>query len=1434
MKYVNHFIGSARKSFGLVFLFLGMAGLLGASPASAQTITTGRITHTIVKSKVTPPSMGREFWVALAQNYLDESGKYYRIYITSANNTTAYVQMGNGPVTAVPVGAYKIGTANIPLGWEMKSSGVVENKGVHIWSNDADICCYLMSHNPYTSDGEYIIPNIGWGTDYVVAAYGALFEGFGSYVFDFPSEFTIVANQDNTVCTITPSADLRQAAAYPGNNTVVAYPAGVPFTVQLNRGQSVQYQTVKAQGVDGYDVTGTIIHSNQPVGVVGGSQCPNIPPDFPYCDHVTDMIPPVRTWAQTYYTTSPAQPMGMSGHDFSLYLIISSKPGQMIYRQDATTGIHQECIINNKYGTYWVEEQLSNKWFSDAPFLLVQYLNSSTYPDYNNGNGDPAEVVVNPRENFTKTVVFQTPVSIGSQTPYDNYANIIVNVNDERNTLFDGGSILKYTHQPVDDTFEVFVVPHIAPGAHVVKGDTSGVGVYIYGYGFDESYAWTGSFGTGTFHSPDTVPPLPVITGECYRALVHLSDSGNLPGITPPQPQSHLNAIHVDTIYNMAYQPDPYPNWIEGAGLDTSGYSMFVADRTKPAILVVETIDLAGNVTTITSTYTPQVAGIAPPLQDFGVGKLTPTYEYDTLINQGKIPFKFTNVSLLHGDVGFKIDSAATGPLAVGEKRIIKISFLPVKQTTVHDTIIFGDECLVDSAAVVGSGGAPDFWVADVIWKDVPLTPPSPGAWVEKAAAIHNTSKQDVLHINSPSWTDSTHFVLIPGQTFPRVVQPLGVDSVQFWYEPTDLNGNTAVGTWTAQENGTDGNPLSHTDKLIGNAIAPSAAFGGNDTISLACITTPDTAHFAFVLSNVGKASLTVRPIIMSNTTDFINLVGHDMHRGSWDASRQTETLLEGDYDTILVDFPVTPNTNQTATTTLIAIDANTGDTIGRATATVNVVYRSQQILPTSLTFGAPTPIDFRGAPQSATFNVTNSASEDLTITSIALENGGAYNGAYTITAKDQANQPITYPYVAKAGVSVQVTVNFDPSAYPDSAQAANVLVNTDACVQQKVPLMAYVVVSGAAAIGHTFPPMLSCDQGSDFITVLNTKPVGFVDTIVSASWVQNTGKFTTPNVIHDIVDGNASLKFPVNFNPDPNAAAQTVYDTLELIMHNNHMLKNGTYYDTVFAPVKGTAAPIMLTATSDFGTAGVDSAYAGQQLTLPIHFSVNLNGLDASGYTLANENITKVVLKYYIPHPDLLSVPTASDISGLPNGWSVSNPQMVGDTLIVTLTGTQPLDEKVTSLGQIRFNVYLSKSDGSTQVQLVSITPYTNAGNTLGSCVQTSVQSGTMNLILRCGDATMRAVMSNQPFSFVRPVTPNPVTGGHITFDYQNRGAMNLTLAIYDVLGKEVSRPIDNIRHDAGEWMTTVDVSNMPNGTYTYRMSSGKDVISQQFVIQR
>ena len=1480
MTHSNAHSSIVVRMFAVVLVAGAMLLGLFNSTATGQT---SLIHHTIQKVHQNPPSMGRDFWFSMMSNYwgIDLGGKYMRIYITSPNNTTAYVE-SEGTITPVPIQAMKVGSFKVPEFWEMESSGIVESQAIHVYSKDADLTVYDMSHNDYTSDGSYIIPTIGWGTDYVVGAYASLFEGFGTYVYDLPSTLAVTADQDNTQVDITPSCDCRQttngALGGNGSATVVVFSAGNTYSWTLNRGQDLELMPVKASDPDNFDLTGTIVHSSQPVGLSGGSGCPNIPLEFPYCDHVEEMIPPVRTWAETYYATNWIQPPG-SPDDYTRFLFIASQPGQTIYRHDCVTGDHTECVISNQYGIYWDELESGQKFWSKDPFLLVAYVNSATYPGGQNGQGDPAECVINPRENFTDTIVFQTPQSIGNIIPYTNYANIIVNDADAKYTYFDGQSIIGGKGaQCVDDTFEIFNIPKIAPGAHRVEnrykamnhGQPShgGVGAYIYGYGYDESYAWAGGFGTGTFHSPDTVAPLVDTINQCFNAFVHVSDSGLLPdGV---HPQSGLSQIRLDSVYNMNYLPD-VPQFVEGSGADTSGYGLFPVDETKEAFLRVDVFDLAGNESIITSIYKPLVDSITPELNNLGVTIASATnYGYDTITNDGQIPIKFTSIKLKFGDQGFAIDSADLSQLAPGKSRIIKISFSAKKSTKAVDTVQVSTSCNEIQAAVIGSGGAADFTVTSYHWSNVLLTSPNPTCYTGTVKIV-NLSNIPIT-IDSAHWPDSVHFHAI--SKFPFVVPPApGSYTFNVEYCPDSgslTTENATQGAWFSKDvlvlN--TSNPDPRFDSLTGNALAPAETFIPDQVIEDTCVQPGQTETVNFTVAATGKAGSVIKTILQSDPTDFVNLTGRlDQTGTTWAPADTIQSLAAQSTATISVTCNLPVGVNDTLIDTLTAIDGN-NSVIGVRTVKIITHYFQESPVP-PLNYGL---LPYKSGKVVRIIPITNSSStQPLIVHTIQIEIN-QYLGAYTLSL--EAGQSL--PDTLAPNTTIFDTLYFDPSYSFDAKQNTIIDINTNSCLGQQATVIAGVSVQGDGVTTYNATPILSCDTHLDTVTIFNPKPKSdtddVVDTIVAASITgTSTAAFSFPTLsgqaitglLNTTIDGTTKLQalpttltVPVLFTPPavPAPGMQTFYDTITVRLRSNR----GTD-TTMTIALEGIAGSMQVTATAAIANitqstlSGTNSAHASEQLQMPAMVSLNNGGLNA--ITTDMLGINEIKLTYVIPQRDLLRI---TGFNGILTGWQLksgtdpvaqqtqggNNPS---ETIVVDLVPTNPanvltaaqLGSKAANFGHLDFTAELDTGAATTPVQLSSIELDGSNGSLPATCVNTVSSGDNYSLVSACGDQSLQLLMENkgQLIQFVGPATPDPAAGSDVTVKYANRGAAALTLAIFDELGNEVGRPVNNVYHDAGTWQVTCDVSKFASGTYTARLSgtsaTGPMSTSTQFVVK-
>lgn len=1406
--------------------------------------------------------MGRDLWFMLLTNYSTggSSGKYYALYVTSPNTTTVHVQLSGGLSRTIQVQPFKSAVFNIPLAWETSSAGRVEDMGIHVWSNDADICCYVMSHNPYTSDGFYVYPLIGWGTEYVVAGYAALFEGFGSYVYDLPSEFGVVANSDQTRVTITPTQDLRFEVANGTNCSAIFANRGVPTQVTLQRGQNIQCKSTCTQNCDDYDLTGTVITSNNPVGVICGSQCPNIPCDFPYCDHVCEQVPPVRMWANTYYTVPFFQPPSMPpSHSASTFLVIGTKKGQKIYRFDASAQQNTLYCVVGKYEPYWRNDIAEgSRWSSDAPFLLVQYINSASYPDNYNGNGDPAEVVVPPVEQFTKKAVFQLPISIGNQNPYTNYVNIIANEND-KNVLLDGKPVGLATRVYIDGKYTGYRVTGLKTGGHIVESD-SGAGIYIYGYGYDESFGWTGNFANSTFNSPDTIPPVPDTTGVCYDAHVSIVDT--MFGVAFPPPatgiESGLFFTTVDSQVNMAYILDP--NWSEGKQQQKSFYDMYVLDHSKPAILIVSYYDQAGNKTTVTSTYRPELALLSPPLTDFGIGNATNcTIMYDTLTNLGETGFKYKTLKLLFGDKGFSLDTSySSNSLGIGEKRLIRICFKSLTGASAVDTLVMDDGCDVQKVVLIGTGGQPDFYVTGYDFGPNILNSTSAPS---KNVVARNTSATQPISYDSMYVEDPVHFkpnptgwISDPSKTFSAAAKSDYPVEFNFVTTSTDTNGPYQTKWWTHSPtitNSTTGENGWRSAILRATVVSPAISIGTDQEVTVECVNASNaTVELQYEIAASGTATSNIVKIEHTNATDFTTFTAW-LQNGNQitPLDPMNSVLQQGSKIFVKESITLPMYVNQDFVDQITAYYRDPSDGVVKQVpgspvkGTVHAVYRSGQVTADGVVGGSTItfpPVAYKSGKISKIITFTDTTTQPMNIQDITLESPSSWPTSFTSS---------TYPAMPatlQPGQTLYDTITFDPSQSYDENQHMLFTIKTgpEICNGWSVTANAVVTVKGAALTGFTPGEFSTCENPVANITVHNVKPStpnDVADTIISAKFESTQQEMSGTNYswqngtpVGSVIHGQGTLDIPVMFNPTQASGRNTYCDSVTFIVHNARSLES---YDTIGQRFCNTAVSVALTATAGNGTLKIDQGFS-----LPLSLSQNKNGLTED---ISNRNISRVKMTIML-NTDLLDM--NSDLTkafGSTNNWTVDpagssltvakSPAL--STLVLSLIppNGKLTDANLANVGNLNFHVVLTADSDHTPIQLTSTELIDDKGNTVSGCVTAASISGDFNAQLLCGDSTMRKVMNGaKEIDFVRPATPDPVVGNTVTISYANRGEAELTLAIFDALGKEVSRPIDHVRQGAGAWQVPCDVSHLASGTYTYRLSEDRHVISKQFVIQR
>jgi hypothetical protein len=238
-----------------------------------------------------------------------------------------------------------------------------------------------------------LLPTTAWDTNYVaVDAYAAdMNASAGSY-----PTLDVVAAQDGTTVTIAPTAPIT------GGTGVAATGQGQPATYSLSRGQVLHI----AQPAE---LVGSPIQSNNPVGVVGGSRCFEIPASAEACDSAHQMIPPVKALGHDYVAARYRDRwMGQT----------ESPPWRIVGAVDGTTLAYQPAVppgapltlskgqVADFYspGGFSVTSQDDNH-----PFYMASYMTGGTQVGtLTDGRGDPEFVSLIPPQQWLGQYVFFT------------------------------------------------------------------------------------------------------------------------------------------------------------------------------------------------------------------------------------------------------------------------------------------------------------------------------------------------------------------------------------------------------------------------------------------------------------------------------------------------------------------------------------------------------------------------------------------------------------------------------------------------------------------------------------------------------------------------------------------------------------------------------------------------------------------------------------------------------------------------------------------------------------------------------------------------------------------------------------------------------------------------------------------------------------------
>ena len=395
-----------------------------------------------------PDTLGTDFWLAFPENL---GAPTLSLFVTGDAATTGTVQVpGLNVCVPFSVTANQVTTVPIPTTVQMSGQDAVEPKGIHVTALD-DVTVYGLNRLQSTTDAYLGLPTDILGTEHIVLGYR------NSNIVN-ASQLGVVATADDTRVTIRPPVQSG------------THPAGVPFDVVLDRGQTYQLRTT-ANGPA--DITGTLINSDKPIAVFGGHQCANVPGGVTFCDHIVEQIPPSVTWGTSFVTMPLAT--RLNGDTFVFLASTDATTVRLNGGVVATLnrGQKHERIVAGP-------AQIT----SDKPILVAQYSNGTSYDGV---TSDPFMMLIPPFEQFLSSYTLSTPAS-GFAI---NYVNVVAPASAVGAITLDGAPIAAGSFVPIGTTGFSGAQRSVTAGSHHLAGPAP-FGAFIYGFANFDSYGYPG------------------------------------------------------------------------------------------------------------------------------------------------------------------------------------------------------------------------------------------------------------------------------------------------------------------------------------------------------------------------------------------------------------------------------------------------------------------------------------------------------------------------------------------------------------------------------------------------------------------------------------------------------------------------------------------------------------------------------------------------------------------------------------------------------------------------------------------------------------------------------------------------------------------------------------------------------------------------------
>jgi hypothetical protein len=405
-----------------------------------------------------------------------------------------------------------------PINFAASQSERVAPQYVRVTAED-DVTVYALNQAFFTSDAFLALPVTSLGTEYVVMAYksdarGQNFTGNERDETSTPSQFVVVATQDNTDIIVQPSAPTLV------NRTTQELRA------RLNEGESFLVQADPRAGDGLADLTGSRVISSKPVAVFGGHQRAALPvelkPLLSSRDYLIEQMPGLETWGRQSFITPLNRSSNETETGNDLYRVLAAYDNTRVL-------LNGQPLVTLNAGEHFEAPLTQPGTLTASDVILVALLKKTS--GAGNLVGDPFMLLVPTVEQYDRSYRFinaeafdrNLPAVVGSQVFSEHFVTLVVPSVAIGSVRLDEQPVPAASFRAIPGSPYSFANISVRGGVHTARAD-SAFGVYVYGYGIMNSYGYVGG-GRLRIIAPDRTPPRLVLREECFAVEGVLYDT---------------------------------------------------------------------------------------------------------------------------------------------------------------------------------------------------------------------------------------------------------------------------------------------------------------------------------------------------------------------------------------------------------------------------------------------------------------------------------------------------------------------------------------------------------------------------------------------------------------------------------------------------------------------------------------------------------------------------------------------------------------------------------------------------------------------------------------------------------------------------------------------------------------------------------------------